>query len=104
MNARQRRKSLKRFARCAYTWARSFGDFGPKRGERDNNGAVEIDWCHGRFVISRDGRTMYAEEPKTTAGGATRYFDTVYKFNGALERRTVDGYTFRQPILTTARS
>jgi len=104
MNARQRRKSLKRFARCAYNWARSFGEFGPKRGQRDNKGAVEIDWVDGRYVISRDGRTMYAEEPKTTAGGDTRYFDTVYTFNGTTKRRTVDGYTFRQPILNEARS
>jgi len=102
MNARQRRKSLKRFARCAYTWARSFGDFGPRRGKRIGT-AVVIDWEHGRYVINRDGRTMYAEEPKTTAGGDTRYFGTLYAFNGALERRTIDGFKFRQAVLTEAR-
>lgn len=102
MNARQRRKNLKRYARCAYGWARSFGDFGPRRGAR-KAGMVEIDWEHGRFIVSRDGRRMYAEEPKTTAGGDTRRFDVEYAYRGELVRRTVDGCTFRQAVVRPLR-
>ena len=57
----------------------------------------------GRYVWYRHGKAWIESEAehqqRTTAGGDTRYFDTVYKFNGALERRTVDGYTFRQAVL-----
>lgn len=103
MNARQRRKALKRYGNCAYPWARVYGDNGPRRWRRTPEGSIFADTVMGWFEINRNGRSMIAAEPKTCADGATRRFDARYQFRGELEQRTLDGFTFRQAVLREVR-